>query len=68
MHADCVQGKRNLRGGFDMAAVTSIEVAAEGAKNSDVFESLKRPARNQLINGQWVPAKSGRALAAENPV
>lgn len=29
-----------------MAAVTSIEVAAEGARNSDVFEFLKRPARN----------------------
>jgi aldehyde dehydrogenase (NAD+) len=50
-----------------MAAATSIELAAEGAKNPRVFEFLKRPARNLLINGKWVPAKSGKTFEGENP-
>ena len=50
-----------------MAAATSIELAAEGAKNPRVFEFLKRPARNLLINGKWVPAKSGKTFEVENP-
>jgi acyl-CoA reductase-like NAD-dependent aldehyde dehydrogenase len=50
-----------------MAAATSIELAAEGAKHPDVFEFLKRPARNLLINGKWVPAKSGKTFEVINP-
>jgi phenylacetaldehyde dehydrogenase len=50
-----------------MAAVTSIETAAEGAKNPDVLEFLKRRAGRLLIRGKWVPAKSGRTFEVENP-
>src|ERR1700730_5537406 len=50
-----------------MAAATSIELATERAKTPRVFEFLKRPARNLLINGKWVPAKSGKTFEVENP-
>jgi hypothetical protein len=50
-----------------MAAVTSIEIAAEGAKNRDVLDFLKRPAGRLLIGGKWVPAKSGKTFEVENP-
>src|SRR6266700_3324390 len=50
-----------------MAAVTSIEIAAEGAKNRDVLDFLKRPAGRLLIGGKWVPAKSGKTFEVEYP-
>jgi aldehyde dehydrogenase (NAD+) len=50
-----------------MAAVTSIEIAAEGAKNRDVLDFLKRPAGRLLIGGAWMPAKSGKTFEVENP-
>jgi len=45
-----------------MAAVTSIVIAAEGAKNDGTLEFLRRPAGRLLIDGKWMPARSGKTF------
>ncbi|MGD0073998.1 MAG: aldehyde dehydrogenase family protein [Candidatus Binataceae bacterium] len=49
-----------------MAATPSIEVAAQGAKPV-TLERLKSLQKNLLINGKWVPAKSGKTFETINP-
>jgi acyl-CoA reductase-like NAD-dependent aldehyde dehydrogenase len=50
-----------------MAAIASaLERAAAGIKSEAVLNFLRRP-KQLLINGNWVPAKSGRTFATINP-
>lgn len=48
------------------AAVPSIERAAHGVTSSAVLGFLKRP-KHLLIDGKWVPAKSGKTFETINP-
>ena len=50
-----------------MAAAVSIEVAAQGAKNSATLEFLKGASKRLLIGGRWVPARSGKTFEVINP-
>ncbi len=50
-----------------MAATPSIETAARGAKQSAVLEFLKSGPKKLLINGKWVPSKSGKTFETLNP-
>jgi acyl-CoA reductase-like NAD-dependent aldehyde dehydrogenase len=48
------------------AAVPSIERAAAGIKSSAVLDFLRKP-KQLLINGKWVPSKSGKTFETINP-
>jgi aldehyde dehydrogenase (NAD+) len=48
------------------AAVPSVEKAARGVTSSAVLDFLRKPKR-LLINGKWVPAKSGKTFETVNP-
>jgi acyl-CoA reductase-like NAD-dependent aldehyde dehydrogenase len=48
------------------AATISVERAASGARNSAVFDFLRKPKRF-LIGGKWVAAKSGKTFETVNP-
>ncbi|MGH7906226.1 MAG: aldehyde dehydrogenase family protein [Candidatus Binataceae bacterium] len=50
-----------------MAATPSVEVAARGAKQSGVLDFLRKSPQKLLINGKWVPAKSGKTFETLNP-
>jgi acyl-CoA reductase-like NAD-dependent aldehyde dehydrogenase len=50
-----------------MAAAPNIEIAARGAKSPRTLEFLKSGPKNLLINGKWVPAKSGKTFESINP-
>jgi acyl-CoA reductase-like NAD-dependent aldehyde dehydrogenase len=50
-----------------MAATPSVETAARGAKQSAVLEFLKRGPKQLLINGKFVPARSGKTFETINP-
>src|SRR5580704_12201843 len=48
------------------AATPSIERAANGVTSSAVLDFLRKP-KHLLINGKWVPAKSGKTFETINP-
>jgi aldehyde dehydrogenase (NAD+) len=48
------------------AATISVERAALGAKSSAALDFLRKP-KLLLINGKWVPAKSGKTFETVNP-
>lgn len=48
------------------AAVPSAEKAAKGASSRAALEFFKKP-RQLLIDGKWVPAKSGKTFETINP-
>ena len=48
------------------AAVPSLEKAAAGIKTNAVLDFLRKP-KQLLINGRWVPAKSGKTFETINP-
>jgi len=50
-----------------MAATPSVETAARGAKQSSVLEFLKSGPKKLLINGKFVPARSGKTFETINP-
>ncbi len=50
-----------------MAATPSVETAARGAKQSAMLEFLKRGPKQLLINGKFVPARSGKTFETINP-
>jgi acyl-CoA reductase-like NAD-dependent aldehyde dehydrogenase len=50
-----------------MGAAPSVEKAASGAKNSSALSFLKNSPKKLLINGKWVPAKSGKTFETLNP-
>lgn len=49
-----------------MAATPAVEVAAQGAK-AGTLEFLKSSPKKLLIDGKWVPAKSGKTFETINP-
>src|SRR5581483_6462475 len=49
------------------AAVVALERAAHGTKSRAVLEFLAGAPKQLLINGKWVPAKSGKTFATVNP-
>lgn len=49
------------------AAVASLERAAHGTRSRAVLEFLADSPKQLLINGKWVPAKSGKTFATINP-
>jgi hypothetical protein len=50
-----------------MAAAPRLEIAARGAKSPGTLEFLKSSPKKLLINGKWVPAKSGKTFESLNP-
>ncbi|MGO9060772.1 MAG: aldehyde dehydrogenase family protein [Candidatus Binataceae bacterium] len=50
-----------------MAAAPSLEIAARGAKSPRTLEFLKSGPKKLLIDGKWVPAKSGKTFDSVNP-
>src|SRR5271167_1768901 len=51
-----------------MASVSaSLESATRGAKSSAALEFLKSSPKKLLINGKWVPSKSGKTFETLNP-
>ena len=50
-----------------MAAVQSLERAIAGIKTRATIDFLKDSPKKLLINGKWVPAKSGRTFESINP-
>ncbi len=50
-----------------MGAAPQVESAARGAKSSSAIEFLKSGPKKLLINGKWVPAKSGKTFETINP-
>jgi acyl-CoA reductase-like NAD-dependent aldehyde dehydrogenase len=49
-----------------MAASPQVESAAQGARNSAALSFLRKP-KLLLIDGKWVPAKSGKTFDTINP-
>ena len=49
------------------AAVVALERAAYGTKSRAVLEFLAGAPKQLLINGKWVPAKSGKTFETVNP-
>src|SRR5580692_11109812 len=49
------------------AASASLESATRGAKSSAALEFLKSSPKKLLINGKWVPSKSGKTFETLNP-
>src|SRR5271156_6557814 len=49
------------------AAVSSIERSTSGATSTAAVEFVKGPAKQLLIGGKWVPAKSGKTFVTVNP-
>src|SRR6202051_163559 len=49
-----------------MAASPQVESAARGARNSAALSFLRKP-KLLLIDGKWVPAKSGKTFDTINP-
>jgi acyl-CoA reductase-like NAD-dependent aldehyde dehydrogenase len=49
------------------AAVSSIEKSTSGATSTAAVEFVKGPAKQLLIGGKWVPAKSGKTFVSINP-
>ncbi len=49
------------------AATPSFESATRGAKSSAALEFLKSSPKKLLINGKWVPSKSGKTFETLNP-
>jgi len=45
----------------------AVEIAARGAKSPKTLEFLKSGPKLLLINGNWVPAKSGKTFESINP-
>ncbi len=50
-----------------MGATPQVESAARGAKSSSAIEFLKSGPKKLLIDGKWVPAKSGKTFETINP-
>jgi len=50
-----------------MGATPQVESAARGAKSSSAIQFLKSGPKKLLINGKWVPAKSGKTFETINP-
>jgi hypothetical protein len=50
-----------------MGASPSLASAARGAKSSAALEFLKSSPKKLLINGKWVPSKSGKTFETLNP-
>ncbi|MGH8011406.1 MAG: aldehyde dehydrogenase family protein, partial [Candidatus Binataceae bacterium] len=50
-----------------MGAAPSLEKAASGVKTSSVLDFLRSSPKKLLINGKWVPAKSGKTFETLNP-
>src|SRR5271166_674490 len=51
-----------------MASVSaSLESATRGAKSSAALEFLRSSPKKLLINGKWVPSKSGKTFETLNP-
>src|SRR5215471_4630126 len=57
----CIEGENRMA-----AAVPSVEKAAQGVTSSAVLDFLRKPKR-LLINGKWVPSKSGKTFETINP-
>src|SRR5271167_2579230 len=55
------------RGPVKMAAVASLERAVAGVKTRATIDFLKDSPKKLLINGKWVPAKSGKTFESINP-
>src|SRR5271168_2346331 len=51
----------------DMGAVHSLEKATAGIKTPATIDFLKSSPKRLLINGKWVPAKSGKTFVTVNP-
>ena len=49
------------------AATPNLESATRGAKSSAALEFLKSSPKKLLINGKWVPSKSGKTFETLNP-
>ena len=49
------------------SASASLESATRGAKSSAALEFLKSSPKKLLINGKWVPSKSGKTFETLNP-
>src|SRR5271156_5172584 len=49
------------------AASSALESATRGAKSSAALEFLKSSPKKLLINGKWVPSKSGKTFETLNP-
>jgi acyl-CoA reductase-like NAD-dependent aldehyde dehydrogenase len=50
-----------------MAAVESMERAVAGIKTRATIDFLKDSPKKLLINGKWIPAKSGKTFESINP-
>ena len=50
-----------------MGASPTLATAAAGAKSSAALEFLKSSPKKLLINGKWVPSKSGKTFETLNP-
>jgi acyl-CoA reductase-like NAD-dependent aldehyde dehydrogenase len=48
------------------AAIPSVERAAAGVQSRPVLDFLRKP-KQLLIDGKWVPAKSGKTFETINP-
>src|ERR1700733_16233019 len=49
------------------ASPSSIEHATQGIKVNSVLDFLKSSPKKLLINGKWVPSKSGKTFETLNP-
>jgi acyl-CoA reductase-like NAD-dependent aldehyde dehydrogenase len=49
------------------SASASLESATRGAKSNAALEFLKSSPKKLLINGKWVPSKSGKTFETLNP-
>jgi delta 1-pyrroline-5-carboxylate dehydrogenase len=49
------------------ASAATLESATRGAKSSAALEFLKSSPKKLLINGKWVPSKSGKTFETLNP-
>ena len=49
------------------SASATLESATRGAKSSAALEFLKSSPKKLLINGKWVPSKSGKTFETLNP-
>jgi acyl-CoA reductase-like NAD-dependent aldehyde dehydrogenase len=50
-----------------MKDLSTVEKAAAGVKNERVLDFLGNSPRKLLIDGKWIPAKSGKTLETINP-
>src|SRR6202790_5287332 len=59
-------GVRTIQADNPMAATPQVESAAQGARISAALSFLRKP-KQLLIDGKWVPAKSGKTFETINP-